>query len=111
MAGAAELGTAALLLLCPCSTHPPAATPAGAPWAAVAVWGWAQSPLGWQGMEHFVAYAVGLEGDSSPHCMLLLMPPSAPAGARGPCQGSPDVLILKALGPGDMALPHVTGRQ
>lgn len=86
------------------------------PWAAVGVWGWADSPVGWQGMEHSAAHAVGLEGDTCPHSMLLLMPPggndpgSTPGAGHvsrsdGPGTGGLTVLVLKTRGAGDVPLP------
>lgn len=58
-----------------------------APWAAVAAWGWQDSPVGWLGLEHGTSHNMGLGGACSAYAVVAL--------PRG------DLLILKALGAGD----------
>lgn len=59
------------------------------PWAVLAVWGWADSPLAWAGTEHSTHGSMGLPGAES-HYMIVVLPGG-------------DVLVIKALGEGEWA--------
>lgn len=61
-----------------------------APWAAVCVWGFADSPVSWVGMEHSTQHAMGLSCGCESHYAVVIM------------QGG-DLLIVKALGGGEVA--------
>lgn len=58
-----------------------------APWAAVGVYGWQDSPVAWLGMEHTNTHNMGLGGSQS--CYMVLVLPGR------------DVLVLRGLGAGD----------
>ncbi|KAF5836462.1 hypothetical protein DUNSADRAFT_5909 [Dunaliella salina] len=58
-----------------------------APWAAVGVQGWQDSPVAWLGMEHTSSHNMGLGGSQS--CYIVLLLPGR------------DVLVLRGLGAGD----------
>jgi hypothetical protein len=62
------------------------------PWAAVCLWGWEDSPVGWQGMEHSTGHTVGLAGEGTSYGVLVFLP-------------NDDVLIWKALTTSDVTLP------
>lgn len=58
-----------------------------APWAAVSVWGWADSPIAWLGREHSTSHNMGVAGCES-HYVVIIM-------------SNQDLLVMKALGEGE----------